>query len=267
MNKFLILLKTKTLKVAVITICIIAGIFLFFYNYGDCRVRDFYIKRFKPYRSTETIESALKYGDKEFLIEILEHNSEMIVLSNKEIYYIFNWQNNLRCRGFGYGTQDLLEIKYNTIEILDYLLEHPNIEWKGKYDYSPLYWMIVNDYKFDYGRQMFDIAKRLLRKDVFIDAVNDEQPLIYLALFLEEKDGDYSYFDLLLANGANINIQNEKGQTSLHIAVENNIEVWKIQKLLESGININLRDNNGWTVLNLAEHTNKKTYVEIITSQ
>lgn len=77
----------------------------------------------------------------------------------------------------------------------------------------------------------------------------------YLALepqLLEAANlGDLRGLNRLLAEGADINAQNENGQTALNLAVQNDDPVM-VDVLIERGADLNIPDSKGWTVLSIA---------------
>ena len=77
------------------------------------------------------------------------------------------------------------------------------------------------------------------------------------------KDGNLEVLELLLQQGANIDIQNNNGNTALIWAARNDrLEVVKL--LLQQGANPDLRDNHGSTFFDYLSQDNKKEFEEII---
>jgi ankyrin repeat protein len=67
----------------------------------------------------------------------------------------------------------------------------------------------------------------------------------------------------LLDAGIDINAQDNKGNTPLHFAVENENPAY-IQKLLDSGADVNVKDNNGNTPLHFAVEKGNLPYVDML---
>lgn len=70
---------------------------------------------------------------------------------------------------------------------------------------------------------------------------------------------------VLLKNGANINILNARGQSSLHLAADAktpNEEI--VSRLIESGANPNIMDKFGMVALHLAAMNGHKEVVELL---
>jgi ankyrin repeat protein len=58
--------------------------------------------------------------------------------------------------------------------------------------------------------------------------------------------------ELLIANGADLNLKNSDGETPLHFAAQHdNFDMVKL--LVEKGSQINAKENHGYTVLDIAE--------------
>lgn len=74
---------------------------------------------------------------------------------------------------------------------------------------------------------------------------NGDRPVHILARTYEE-DKDSKILDLLLAQGANINVQNDKGETALHIAaIVPKEDIKLVQLLLEKGASTKVKTNRG----------------------
>lgn len=61
-----------------------------------------------------------------------------------------------------------------------------------------------------------------------------------------------------------INLQNNQGQSVLHLAVLQNVPASVVQYLLNSGIDIKIRDRNGKTALDLAEQDKKSELIQVL---
>ena len=62
-------------------------------------------------------------------------------------------------------------------------------------------------------------------------------------------DGDIDQVKSLLSQGADVNTEDEKGQTALHLAVREG-HVTMAELLLSKGAEVNTKDKFGWTALN-----------------
>jgi ankyrin repeat protein len=68
---------------------------------------------------------------------------------------------------------------------------------------------------------------------------------------------------MLLERGAAIDVQNEKGKTALHIAIEDR-STQAVQLLLEHGADVNVRDEGGNTPSELASSIGYQEIVELL---
>ncbi len=69
--------------------------------------------------------------------------------------------------------------------------------------------------------------------------------------------------EYLIARGANVNAQNEMGQTALHLAVIEFAGDDVIEFLTKHGADLNLRDRNGKTVLDLVQKIHSERFKRI----
>lgn len=70
--------------------------------------------------------------------------------------------------------------------------------------------------------------------------------------------------DLLIANGADINAQNKRGDTPLHYTVRRN--VFDMAKtLLEAGARYDIQNKNKFTVLDIAKRNRREKFLSLFT--
>ena len=135
----------------------------------------------------------------------------------------------------------------NTKSCLEFLINHSKeLDPKAINEKEILLLAVKNDYT--------EIATELLKLNLDVNIQNSkgETPLS-----IASKLGNLAIVNLLLENGAKINIKDsEYGETPLHKAVWNgNVEI--VGKLLANGANGNIKDNQeGWTPLHVAVYTN-----------
>lgn len=132
-----------------------------------------------------------------------------------------------------------------------------DVNVREKYRYSALMIAICL-----YNRICPEIIEILLNnKDINIDYTVNGHSALSLALY-------YGYIDiakLLIAQGANVNVQDTYGNTPLILAVKlNNIDLVKL--LLEKNADISLKDNEEYDALDWAEYLGFSSIIELISS-
>jgi hypothetical protein len=96
-----------------------------------------------------------------------------------------------------------------------------------------------------------DLLINLLKKNIHIDEVDEYQKT---GLFGASDRHNYDFIELLLANGANINHQDESGCTVLHHKFDDpeHIFIYDIKFLLDRGIDKNIKNHENKTALDYA---------------
>ena len=94
--------------------------------------------------------------------------------------------------------------------------------------------------------QDYQIVKGLIKESVGLDAVGEEGETILHVLVKNYNPKLMYLLNMALSNGANPNIQDEKGRTPLHYAALSN-NVGLIRILITQGANVNLPDKNSVT--------------------
>ncbi|KAK2669662.1 Ankyrin repeat [Fusarium oxysporum f. sp. vasinfectum] len=77
------------------------------------------------------------------------------------------------------------------------------------------------------------------------------------------REGNLSSVEILLDNRYDINTKNDVGQSSLHVAVDNN-RFGIAVKLLERGANVNAEDHSSMTPLRLAVQQKRRDFAELL---
>lgn len=80
--------------------------------------------------------------------------------------------------------------------------------------------------------------------------------------------GDFDAVELLVKRGANINAQDESGQTAIMMAIEKDWAgtAW-LEFLIENGAVVNTLDNDGDSALDIAKYRRRNDIVEILLSK
>lgn len=126
---------------------------------------------------------------------------------------------------------------------------------------------------FTYSMDIFDAAeagdirrvKELIDQGVDVNKPTDEMLGIdhKTPLYLAAINGHTDIVQLLIANGADINLLNEYGETTLHKAAEEGNE-GAVTMLLDMGAKLNLQDCDGLTPLLAAAQWGKTAIVRIL---
>ena len=132
-------------------------------------------------------------------------------------------------------TENYVDTFETTMDILKLLLKHgADINSKDRKGNTPLHY-VCSEFPFDY---------------CFPDNPTVHEPF-YRGCFC--KKCQLERLEYLIARGANVNAQNEMGQTVLHLAVIEFAGDDVIEFLTKHGADLNLRDRNGKTVLDLVQ--------------
>jgi Ankyrin repeats (3 copies)/Ankyrin repeat len=147
----------------------------------------------------------------------------------------------------------------NTEDAKNLILQNANLDVKeDDYDRTPLHWAVE--------KRLREIVQLLLLKGANpnIKNNNNGNTPLYYAVEVNDHIKDMSpegiekrqkIVNLLLDNGADINIQNQYGETPLHRAIGFLFQEEIVLLLLEKGAKIDIADKNGKTPLDCAERT------------
>jgi ankyrin repeat protein len=95
-----------------------------------------------------------------------------------------------------------------------------------------------------------------------IDPVfHNETPLLMIV-----KAKRFKLLKWLVANGANINFQDDRGYSPLHFAVKRNHNLTKIEELLQLGANASLKARDGTTPISIAKKLGKAKVAKLLAS-
>ena len=110
------------------------------------------------------------------------------------------------------------------------------------------------------GPKRFDTwVKRFLAKDWDINARQEHRRGMWTPLHWVAQRGLTNGIACLLANGADPNVTDDKGQTPLHFIAQKGIGKNQVKLLIEHGADPNARDDAGRTPLDYAKKAKRKT--------
>lgn len=158
-------------------------------------------------------------------------------------------------RGHTFTQEESEKIENEIYELIKLLVEKAGADvnkLNTRYE-SPL--LLAVHYRY------YNVAKLLLHHGAETDVIVTMQklPLLYWALVCNTEEKPF--FDLLVSNGANVNIQDDKGDGLLHLAIKKEFYIADIKKILETTIDINIRNKKGQTALDIAK---EEGHTEII---
>ena len=134
-------------------------------------------------------------------------------------------------------------------------IKEKNLNPKQPDDLKSLLSLIINNKKFSYENLL----------DFLLQYLNKSNESIFCDHLLEScEKGKLNNIKILLENGININCQNNKGETPLHIAIlKKDIELINILVRYEPDTNLSTYEDN-LTVKNYAENSENKYIIKII---
>ena len=134
-------------------------------------------------------------------------------------------------------------------------IKEKNLNPKQPNDLKSLLSLNINNKKFSYENLL----------DFLLQYLNKSNESIFCDHLLEScEKGKLNNIKILLENGININCQNNKGETPLHIAIlKKNIELINILVRYEPDTNLSTYEDN-LTVKNYAENSENKYIIKII---
>ena len=112
---------------------------------------------------------------------------------------------------------------------------------------------------------LFKMTQFLLKAGANVNAVNNSFNCI-TPLSFAVRENSIEIAKLLLDHGADVNIQDSVGETSLHYAAENSF-VEMTQLLLKAGANLNIQNNQGRTPLYCGFSSNFMNIIELLGSE
>jgi ankyrin repeat protein len=137
------------------------------------------------------------------------------------------------------GTALSRAISFNHMDIAQFLLE------KGAKDDNSLFLAITFNYT--------SIMRGILKNGINVNNSNNrngQMPLMFATSI-----GRADMVEILINNGAEVNITDNEGMTALMYAVKNG-HLAIAKSLLDQGANVNIKNNNGQTALDLVDKEN-----------
>ena len=116
------------------------------------------------------------------------------------------------------------------------------------------------------GPKRFDaLVKRFLAKGWDINALQKHRRGMWTPLHWVAQRGLTNGVACLLANGADPNVTDDKGQTPLHFIAQKGVGKNQVELLIEHGADLNARDDTGQTPLDYAKKAKRKTVATFLT--
>ncbi len=116
------------------------------------------------------------------------------------------------------------------------------------------------------GPKRFDtLVKGFLAKGWDINASQKHRRGMWSPLHWVAQRGLTNGVACLLANGADPNVTDDKGQTPLHFIAQKGVGKNQAALLIEHGADLNARDDNGQTPLDYAKRAKRKTVADFLT--
>ena len=116
------------------------------------------------------------------------------------------------------------------------------------------------------GPKRFDtLVKRFLAKGWDINARQKHRRGMWTPLHWVAQRGLTNGVACLLANGADPNVTDDKGQTPLHFIAQKGVGKNQVELLIEHGADLNARDDTGQTPLDYAKKAKRKTVATFLT--
>lgn len=116
------------------------------------------------------------------------------------------------------------------------------------------------------GPEWFDaFVKGLLAKGWDINASQGHRRGMWTPLHWVAQRGLTNGVACLLANGADPNVTDDKGQTPLHFIAQKGVGKNQAELLIEHGANLNARDDSGQTPLDYAKKAKRKSVADFLT--
>ena len=144
----------------------------------------------------------------------------------------------------------------NNYEIVEILIKKKSsLKIKDKFGYTPLHWAAK--------KNEFRICKLLINQRKI--NINSKTKTGFTPLMLSVVDDDeeaVKITSLLIANGAEVDLQDDKGRTALIYAVINN-SLPNIKILLNSKANVNIADEQSKTAIDYAESRKVKKLIHV----
>lgn len=116
------------------------------------------------------------------------------------------------------------------------------------------------------GPKRFDtLVKGFLAKGWDINALQKHRRGMWTPLHWVAQRGLTNGIVCLLANGADPNVTDDKGQTPLHFIAQKGVGKNQAELLIEHGADLNARDNAGQTPLDYAKKAKRKSIADFLT--
>ncbi|HHS92983.1 MAG TPA: ankyrin repeat domain-containing protein [Campylobacterales bacterium] len=143
-----------------------------------------------------------------------------------------------------------LEMAKERLMLEEFLVENVDVNQRDAEGKNALYWAIKTSHKHNINLLLSHGVSPMVKPN-------------YHALFHTIRSNNLEAFALFLGSCNEINMQNERGQTLLMVAIEMENSIM-VQYLINHGINLFTKDKNGFTALEYAKKAKNRMVFDLV---